>query len=150
MRVYILKYSLQTDTTVSCSKPKISVKYECHVKSESLIFNKLVCHWLAADRVVLLWLTPLTTLFQLYRGSQFYWWRKPGNPEKTTELPQVTDRLYHIMLCISPWAGVEPTTSVVIGTDCIGSGKSNYHTITATTTPFLLSYIHNIILVSSQ
>ena len=26
-------------------------------------------------------------------------------------------------------------TSVVIGTDCIGSGKSNYHTITATTAP---------------
>jgi hypothetical protein len=27
------------------------------------------------------------------------------------------------------------TTSVVIGTDCIGSCKSNYHTITATTAP---------------
>jgi hypothetical protein len=28
--------------------------------------------------------------------------------------------------------GIEPTISVVIGTDCIGSCKSNYHTITAT------------------
>jgi len=35
----------------------------------------------------------------------------------------------------SPWAGVEPTTSVVIDIDCIGSCKSNYHTITATTPP---------------
>jgi hypothetical protein len=42
-----------------------------------------------------------------------------------------TDKLYHIKLYSSPWARVELTTSVVIGTDCIGSCKSNYHMITA-------------------
>ena len=41
------------------------------------------------------------------------------------------------MLYTSPWSRFELTTSVMIGTDCIGSCKSNYHTITVMTDPKL-------------
>jgi hypothetical protein len=39
----------------------------------------------------------------------------------------------------SNWVGFELTTSVTIGTYYIGSIKSNYHTITVTTAPHIIS-----------
>ena len=57
------------------------------------------------------------TLFRLFRGGQFVFLEYP---EKTTDLPQVTDKLYHIMMSRVSLAiaGFKLTTLVLIGPDC--------------------------------
>jgi hypothetical protein len=40
-------------------------------------------------------------IIQLYHGGPFYWWRKSEYPKKTTDLTQVTDQPYHIMVALN-------------------------------------------------
>ena len=61
---------------------------------------RIKCSSLAvsSSRIHFWCLTPHWTLFQQYRGVEFYWWRTPEYLEKTTDLPLVTDKLFHILL----------------------------------------------------
>ena len=47
---------------------------------------------------------------------------------------------HNVVMSTPAWVGFALTTLVVIGTDCIGSCKSTYDTITATTAPVFGRY----------
>ena len=72
-----------------------------------------VC-WLIDWLIDLLCLMPLSAIFQLYHGDQFYWWKKPEYLERTTDHGQATGKLYHLKLLVKCFfviykAGHEPT-----------------------------------------
>jgi len=64
-----------------------------NIRDHPILHKMNVCY------SVMLWcLTPLSTIFQLYRGGKFYSWRKPDYQEKTNDMSQGSDKLitlYH-------------------------------------------------------
>ena len=64
-------------------------------------------------------MSPLSTIFELYFGGQF-WLRKPEYLEKTTDMSQVTDKLYHIMLYQQYFS-----CSYIVAVSFIGGGNQS-------------------------
>ena len=86
------------------------------------------CHSLGLKR---LGVKILESHFQQYLSYivvvSFNWRGKLEYPQKATDMSQVTDKLYHIMLY--------RVHLRLISIDCTGSCHSNYHMTTSTTAP---------------
>jgi hypothetical protein len=68
--IYIWLYILYRKELINKCFGKIKLmNYACQI-----IISDQMQNWLGLG---LLCLTPLSTIFQLYCSSQFYWWRKP-------------------------------------------------------------------------
>ena len=94
----------------------------------SMLISDTFCTCMTIGLV--LWcLTPLWTIFECY------WWRTPEYLQKITDMPQVTDKLYHIIMLCQVHLAISWFRTRNISGDCIGSCKSN--TVTTRKVPVI-------------
>ena len=86
---------------------------------------------------VMMFKATFNNIVQLYRGGQFYWWRKLEYLEKITVVSHWQTLSHYVessTLCHEQDSNLL-TTLVLTGTVSIGSCKSNYHMVTTMTAP---------------
>jgi hypothetical protein len=133
--IFMFSYLHEVNILFHVSSTSSKYYFDIHVR------NTKVCQWLATSR----WFSPCPPVSSINKTDRHditeivlkVALNTVNQTNKHRELVHVSMRYPVVFLtCISKF---ELTTSVVIGTDCIGSCKSNYHTITATTTPYYWS-----------
>ena len=92
-------YNMYVKSTLYLSNPPYIFQIVLFSAQNGTLFSKFQeLLWRLGFVCLFAWwrLAPLTTIFQLYIVAESF--IDGGNPEKITDPPQITDKLYHIML----------------------------------------------------
>ena len=107
-----------------------------HTQRRSRISSRLFLKQLKKWYIIQFWLADFRIMVNImvfnatFNNTSIISWQSVVLVEETGLSPEKTTNPYSCIKYTPPWPVFEITSSVVIGTDCLCSYKSNYHTIT--------------------